>query len=138
MILELILKICQLKLICEKKWKENSSCSPHKSKILNHLNYMNFVFNKYSKAYDNFIFMGDFNVAMSDKAMEESLISKPTCYKNHEDPTCINLILTNRPSYFQHSNVFETGISDFYLLIVTQPNQKKLPKNITYRDYKKI
>ena len=82
--------------------------------------------------------MGDFNVAMSDKAMEESLISKPTCYKNHEDPTCINLILTNRPGYFQHSNVFETGISDFHLLIVTQPNQKKLPKNITYRDYKKF
>ena len=37
--------------------------------------------------------MGDFNVAMSDKAMEdscslnnlESLINKPTCYKNHEN-----------------------------------------------------
>ena len=47
--------------------------------------------------------MGDFNVAMSDKAMEdfcslsslESLISKPTCYKNHENPTCVDLILTN-------------------------------------------
>ena len=71
----------------------------------------------------------------------ESLISKPTCYKNHENPTCIDLILTNRPGYFQHSNVFETGISDFHLLIVTQLKmgfQKKLPKIITYRDYKKF
>ena len=91
--------------------------------------------------------MGNFYVAVSDKAMEdfcflnnlESLISKPTCYKNHENPTCIDLILTNRPGYFQHSNVFETGISDFQLLIATQLKmcfRKKLPKIIAYRDYK--
>ena len=49
--------------------------------------------------------MGDFNFDMGDKAVEdfcsvnniESLINKPTCYKNHENPTCINLVLTNRP-----------------------------------------
>ena len=93
--------------------------------------------------------MGDFNVAMNDKAIEdfcplnnlESLISKPTCYKNHENPTCIDLIVTNRPGYFQHSNVFETRISDFHLLTVTQlkmGSQKKLPKIIAYRDYKKF
>ena len=133
----------------KRKWFFNGSYNPHKSKILNHLDYLNLVFNKCSNVYDNFIFMGDFNVAMSDKAMEdfcslnnlERLIRKPTCYKNHENPTCIDLILTNRPSYFQHSNVFEAGISDFHLLIVTQLKigfQKKLPKIITYRDYKKI
>ena len=69
------------------------------------------------------------------------LISKPTCYKNHENPTCFDLILINRPGYFQHSNLFETGISDFHLLIATQLKmgfQKNLPKIITYRDYKKI
>ena len=33
----------------------------------------------------------------------ESLISKPTCYKNHENPTCVDLILTIKPGYFQHS-----------------------------------
>ena len=112
----------------ERKCFFNSSYNLHKSKTLNHLNYLNLVFNKYSKVYDNFIFMGDVNVAMSNKAMEdfcslnnvESLISKPTCCKNHENLACIDLILTNRPSYFQHSNVFETVISDFHLLIVTQ------------------
>ena len=83
----------------------NVSCNPHKSKILNHLNYLNIIFTKYSKVYNIFIFMGDFSVTMSNKAMEdffslnnlESLISKPTCYKNHENLTCIELILTNRP-----------------------------------------
>ena len=93
--------------------------------------------------------MGDFNVPMSDQAMEdfcslnnlESLIKKPTCYKNHENPTCIDLLFTNRPGYFQQSNVFETGIFDFHLLIATQLKmgfQRKLPKIIAYHDYKKI
>ena len=133
----------------KRKWFFNGSYNLHKSKILDHLNYLNLVFNNYSKIYDKFIFMDDFNVAMSDKAMEdfcslnnlESLISKLTCYKNHENPTCINLILTKRPGYFQHSSVFETGLSDFRLLIVTQLKmgfQKKLPKIITYYDYKKF
>ena len=133
----------------KRKWFFNGSYNQHKSKILNHLNYLNTVFNKYSKVYDNFIFKGGFNVALNDKAMEdfcslnnlESLISNPTCYKNHENPTYINLILTNRPDYFQHSNIFETGISDFHLLIVTQLKmgfQKKLPRIMTYHDYKKI
>ena len=91
--------------------------------------------------------MGDFNVVMSDKAMEDfcslnslgSLISKPKYYKNHENPTCIDLVLTNRPGCFQQSSVFETGISDFHLLVATQLKmgfQKKLPEIIAYRDYK--
>ena len=53
--------------------------------------------------------MGDFNVAMSDKAMEdfcslnslESLISKPTCYKSHENPTCTDLILSNKVTHLR-------------------------------------
>ena len=69
--------------------------------------------------YDNFVIMGDFNVAMSDNAMEgfctlknfESLIKKQTCYKNQTNLSCLDLALTNRDSYFQHSNVFETGMA---------------------------
>ena len=54
-------------------------------------------------------------------------------------PTCIDLILTNQPSCFQHSRVFETGLSDFHLLTVTEFKmsfQKLQPKIINYRDYK--
>ena len=84
--------------------------------------------------------MVDFNVAISDKAIEdfcslnnlESLIKKRTCYKNHGNPTCIDLILTNTSGYFQHSDVFETGIYDFHSLITTQiikiGFQGKIPK----------
>ena len=69
-----------------------------------------------------------------------NLNDKPTCYKNFKNPTSIDLILTNRPSYFQHTNVFETNISDFHLLTVTEFKmkfQKMNPKIVTYRDYKK-
>ena len=93
--------------------------------------------------------MCDFNVSMSDKPMKdfgflknlEGLIKKPSCYKNYENPTCIDLILTNRSGYFQHSNEFETEISDFHLPFATRLKigfQKKLSKIIAYRDYKKI
>ena len=72
--------------------------------------------------------MRDFNVTMDDKFMINfcelnslsSLIDKSTCYKNFDKTTCIDLILTSEPSYFQHSNAFETGLSDFHLLTVTE------------------
>ena len=46
----------------------------------------------------------------------------------------------NRPSSFQHSNVFETGISTVHLQIAEQFKmdfQKKLPKVKAYCNYKK-
>ena len=49
-----------------------------------------------------------------------NLINVPRCYKNFDNPGSIDLILTNRPSYFQRSTVFETGLSDFHLLTITE------------------
>ena len=69
----------------------------------------------------------------------KSLIKEPTCFKNPDKPTCIDLILTNRPDLFQHSSAFDTGLSDFYLLTVTEFKmgfQKLKPKIIAYRDYR--
>ena len=88
-----------------------------------------------------------FNASVSEKCLAEfcnlngltSLIKKPTCFKNLDKPTCIDLILTNQPSCFQHSKVFEIRLSDFHLLTVTELKmsfQKLLPKIINYRDYK--
>ena len=65
-----------------------------------------------------------------------NLINVPTCYKNFDNPTSIDLILTNRLSYFQHSTVFETCLSDFHLLTITESKtsfQKREPKIIKYR-----
>ena len=69
----------------------------------------------------------------------KNLINVTTCYKNFDNPTSIDLILLNRPSYFQHSAVFETDLSDFHLFTITEFKtsfQKREPEIIKYSDYK--
>ena len=93
------------------------------------------------------MFLQDFNASVSEKCLPEfcnlneltCLIKKPRCFKNPDKPTCIDLIVTNQPSCFQHSKVFEMGLSDIHLLTVTEFKmsfQKLQPKIINYRDYK--
>ena len=65
--------------------------------------------------------------------------NKPTCFKNPDNPSCIDLILTNCSRSFQNSSVIETGLSDFHKLVVTVMKttfKKSNPKMITYRSYK--
>ena len=50
--------------------------------------------------------------------------------------SCIDLILTSRPSLHKFTNVFETGISDHHLLIYTMPKStytKMEPKVLSKR-----
>ena len=103
----------------------------------------------YSSKYDNFIVLGDFNAETSNTIISEfcatynlkNLIKEPTCFKRLENPTCIDLIVTNRRKSFQNSNVFETGLSAFRNLTFTVLKayfQKQKPKVIKYRNYKKL
>ena len=96
--------------------------------------------------YQNFLFLGDFNVTANEKCMKEfcilngvtNLIKKPACFKNPSKPTCIDLIWTNQLNFFKQS-CFETGLSDFHLLTVTKFKmgfQKLPPKIVNYQDYK--
>ena len=65
-------------------------------------------------------------------------VKGPTCF-NIESPSCIDLILTNKPLYFQNTNVLETGISDFRKLTLTIMKSsfyKQEPKIFNYRNYK--
>ena len=53
----------------------------------------------------------------------KSLIKVPTYFRNPDKPTCIDLILTNRPNLFQRSSAFETGLSEFqtfHIMTVTE------------------
>ena len=67
------------------------------------------------------------------------MINRPTCYKNPEKSSCIDLILTNCPRSFQNSCTIETGLSDFHKLVVTVTKttyKKSQPKIINYCSYK--
>ena len=54
------------------------------------------------------MFLGNYNATANEKCMEEcynlngltSLTKKPTCFKNPDKLTCIDLILTNQLNVF--------------------------------------
>ena len=131
----------------KKKWLLISSYNPHKNLIKEHLKVLASTLDSYSSKYDNFILLGDLNCETSVDHMNDfckdyslsNLTKMPTCYKNPDKPTCIDLMLTNHPLSFQNSCVVETGLSDFHQMTVTVLKSyfKKLePKIIFYRDYK--
>ena len=69
----------------------------------------------------------------------KTLIKEPTCYKNPDNPTCIDLILTNVPRSFESTCVLETRLSDFHLMALTVMRKrikKFQPRVIHYRSYK--
>ena len=49
----------------------------------------------------------------------KKLSKKTTCFKNIDHPSCIDLILTNKPGSFQNTLVIQTALSDFHRLTVT-------------------
>ena len=65
---------------------------------------------------------------------------EPTCFKNPESPTCIDLILTNKPLSFKNTCLIETGLSDFYKMVAVMKMHfpKMKPQVISYRKYKEF
>ena len=128
------------------KWLISYSYNPNKSMMSQNMDAVAKSMDLYSLTYENFIFLGDFNVCMEHSALKDfcnlcflsSFINKPTCWKNPSKPTCIDLILTNRPMFFQNTNVMETRLSDFHKMVVTKIKttfRKLKPKIISYRKY---
>ena len=66
-------------------------------------------------------------------------MKEPTCFKNPDNPSCIDLFITNKFNSFQSTITVSTGLSDFHKMAVTvlKTTFKKVePKEITYRNYK--
>ena len=131
----------------KKRWLIGCSYNPTKAMIYDHTNYLSKCLDHFSSSYENIIILGDLNSEICEPAMSEfcdiynlkSLIRVPTCFKNPENPTCIDLILTNRSNSFQNSSAIETGLSDFHKMVFTvlrTTYRKGPPKIILYRDYK--
>ena len=123
------------------------SYNPARSDISSHVSIVGRSLDSYMSSYDNFLVTGDLNSEISEMAMSEfwetcnlqNLVKDPTCYKNPSKPTFIDLILTNFPKSFQHTQTIETGLSDFHKLTLTvlKTHFSRLKPNIVnYRDYK--
>ena len=91
--------------------------------------------------------MGDLSSEIAEECMNifcntyyfKCLVNEPTSFNNINNPSCVDLILTNKSLFFQHTKVIETGLSDFHRLTVSMMKstyQKKQPKVLIYRNYK--
>ena len=95
--------------------------------ISKHLNEIGKNFDLLLYKYDNFMLMGDLNAEPTEVAVSDfceiynlkHLIKEKTCFKNPTKPTCIDLIVTNRPKFFQDTVVLETKLSDFHNMSAT-------------------
>ena len=115
--------------------------------ICNHLDALSTYLDLHSTAYQKMLILGDFNVGIEEQYMKAfcdnyhltSLIKQPTCYKNQNNLSCIDLILSNTPRSFQSIYVIETAPSDFHLmsLIAMKKSFRKFhPRLLNYKFYK--
>ena len=114
-----ILNIKQLKIEAlfieinlRKNWLLCCSYIPYKNLIVAHLQEILVALDVLSSKYENIIIIGDFNSEPKESAMidfcqpynMENLINNFTYYKNPNMPTCIDLMLTNKPRSFKNCN----------------------------------
>ena len=130
----------------KQRWLINCSYNPHKNNICRNLEVVTKTLDSYYSRHKNVIFLGHFKAGVLETPMTsfcksynlKSILKQPTCFNNPEKPSCIDLILTNRPKFFQSTCVIETGLSDFHRMTVSvlKMNFRKLPpKVITYRNF---
>ena len=113
--------------IHKSKWIVNCSYNPHKISISNTLLAISDSLNLYSSTYNKIVILGDFNLGTEDNHIKifcgsynlKGLIKQPTSYKNPDNLTYIDLVLTNNPRSFQRKCVLEIGIYIFNLMPLT-------------------
>ena len=85
----------------KKKWLLSCSYNPKKTSLSNHIAELSKSLDLFTTKYERLLFLGDFNAGMEDSSIKifcsnfnlTSMINKPTCYKNPDKPTCIDLIV---------------------------------------------
>ena len=111
----------------KRKWLFCGGYNPHNCKISSYVNALGKSLDNFIKSYDNLVILGDLNAEADDLHLItfcetykfKHLVKVPTCFKNPINPTCIDIILTNRVHQFQNTRVIETGLSDHHKLTVT-------------------
>ena len=108
-------------------WLLKCSRNPYENNILNHLMNLSKISDRNSSRYDKYLCIGDFNLENSETALRnfcdlyklKNLVREPTCFKNPDNPSCIDLFLTNCSRSFQNTQVIEIGFSDFLKMNLT-------------------
>ena len=122
---------------------------PPNSDKLDYFNNISNSLDLYLPKYEKFVLLGDFNVNVNntDPIFTEfigqygakNIVKYPTCFKSHENPSIIDLIVTNNSKNFWNTKVMRNSISDFHAIVLSVLNinyVKPNPIKITYRKYK--
>ena len=129
----------------KEKWLVISIYRPPSQNSEFFLNSLTSIIDHFTKLFDNYIIIGDFNLEPSDTTLKHfldsnglyNLIKGHTCFKGKG--SLIDLILTNRKFSFKNTQSFETGLSDHHHMVYTMLKttfQKSEPKQFFYRDFR--
>ena len=99
--------------------------------------------------HDKKLLVGDFNTEVAEDVLStllyqhdlENFVKDKTCFKNANNPSTIDLVLTNNSLAFQKAMTTFTGLSDCDKLVLTVLKttfSKNKPKVLFHRDYKKF
>ena len=71
------------------------------------------VIDLYNAVYDKMLLVGNFNAEEGEMFIGsisfKNLIKQKTCFKNSENPSCIDLFLTNSANSFQNTTTLSCG-----------------------------
>ena len=92
-----------------KKWLMVGGYCPKKEFAPYFFSHISRQLDRIMASYDHLLILGDFNTATHEEAMRyfcelydlRNLIHEPTCYKNAENPSSIDVILTNSKNCFR-------------------------------------
>ena len=62
--------------------------------------------------------MGDYNYEPVNLYNLVNIVKESTCFKNTENPRCIDCIIMNRKKEFQNTMIIETGLSYFHKMTI--------------------
>ena len=99
--------------------------NPQKENIRYFLDKVSLELDKLLSKYENLLMLGDWNSAVTEEDMEnfcdmydlENLIKEPTCFKSTENPSSIDVILTNRKRGVNHLKNFCTRVEELKELL---------------------
>ena len=127
-----------------RRWLSSGIYIPRTTLAPLHLEKIGYTLDLYLKKYEYFLVMGDFNAEDGEEAMQifcdtydfKNLVNVPTCYKNPNNPSCIDLILTNKAKSFCNTLVIETGHHKMTVTVTKSYLPKTKPKSVICRCYK--
>ena len=106
------------------------------------------ILDKYN-SYEKVLLVGDFNAQENEPCLRnflcennlKNIVKQPTCFKNVENPSTIDLFLTNFANSYFSTKTVATGLSDFHKMVFTilrNKFAKRKPKVIQYRCYRNM